>query len=315
MSALSNVVRCLAKVKFKAIKHAPELFMYAGIAGTVVATVDACKRTSNMPKILDEHEEAVEELKEKASETPMNEYRKEMAKIYASTSIKVVRNYALPAAMGLISVGSILYGHRILKRRYVQTSIALSAMTKDYNNLYDNLVQEVGEEKAKEIKAGVVTEEIEEVVTDEKGKEKTVKKTVKKLGDKGSQYTLKWNEDTADEWVKDFEQNYLKVYSRVECLKNNIAVRETHHLFWWEAIEFLFGSRGLKTILKDRESKGLPNPMLAGWIYDYNSCSTINVDFIADPDDPYGILITLIPDGNITEFGKGKDGLKAIEAA
>lgn len=315
MSALKNVTRCLSKLKFRTMKHAPEIFMYAGIAGTVAATVVACKKTEKLPEILDEHKEEVEKLKEVASETPMADYRKEMTKIYATTGLKVARNYALPFAMGVLSVASIMHGHNMLRKWYVETSAALAGMTESYNNLYDNLVKEVGEEKAKEIKAGVVTEQIEETVTDSKGREKKVVKEVKKLGDKGSIYTLKWDQDTADEWVNDFEQNWFTVYRRVEQMKRNLETdRETQHLFWIEAVEYLFGSKGLKLILEDRKAKGLPSPILGGWIYDPDKAVQINVDYIRNPDenDHNSILVTLIPDGNIQELGVGKKGLVAI---
>ena len=315
MSALTSITRCLRRLKFRTIKHAPELFMYAGIAGTVVATVSACKKTSNMPQIAEEHEAEVKELKKRASETPMNEYRKEMATIYMHTGVKIVRNYAMPAAIGIVSVGSILYGHRILNRRYIATSVALTAMTKDYNNLYDNLVAEVGEERSKEIKAGIISENVEETFTDVNGKDTTVVTTKKKLSGKGSMYTLKFDAEHTDYWVQNFEQNYFTVSARAAELESSIANRETGHEFWLEAVEFMFGTKGLKKILDDFKEKGISVPTLAGWIYDPERAKNINIEYMADPEDPYSVLVVLIPDGVINELGVGKKGLKAIAAA
>ena len=306
MNALKNVTRCLRKLKFRTIKHAPEIFMYAGIAGTVTATVIACKKTENIPEIMEDHKKELEEVKAQASEMPMNEYRKELTKVYASTGLKVFRNYAMPAALGIASVASIMYGHNMLRKWYVDTSMALAAVTDDYNKLYDNLVAEVGEEKAKEIKAGIISEEVEETITDAKGKDKVVVTKKKRLLNP-SAYTFKWNNETADEWVKDFEQNYFVVKSRAAQMENNLAVRETGHLFWIEAVEYLCGSRGLKKILDERAEAGKPLAINLGWLYDPDKATNINIDYIPDPEDPYSLIITLIPDGNIVELStRGK---------
>lgn len=316
MSALSKVVKSLTKLKFKAAKHAPEIFMYAGIAGTVGATIYACKKTKNVDPILEEHNEAVEELKAEAEEAemPMADYRKEMAMIYLKTMIKIGRNYAIPFALFIASVASIMHGHNMLRKWYVDTSVALAAVTNDYNNLYDNLVKEVGEEKAKEIKAGIVTEEIEETYTDAKGKEKVRKTEVKRLGNKGSVYTLRWNCDTADAAVRDSESNYSTLNLLIEQMKNNIATRETGHLFWIEAIEFLFGSAGLKKILDERKENGLPCPMVSGWLYDWKNETNplVDIEVIKDPEIEEGFLVTMIPQGNISELGYDKKDKIAV---
>ena len=312
MRALTKLAKSLTKVKFSAMKHAPEIFMYAGIAGTIVGTVDACRKTKNMDKIVEDHNTQVEELKKKAKDIPMSEYRKELTSITLHTAGKTIKNYAEPAAIILVSVGSIMHGHRLLKKWYVDTSVALAAVTKDYNNLYDNLVAEVGEEKAKEIKAGIVTEEVEETITDAKGKDKVIKKKVKRLGDNGSVYTLKWNKDTADEWTNDFEMNCYVVKARIAELQHKIMIRETQHLFWHEAVEFLFGSAGLKKILDQRKSDGLPCPILGGWVYssDKKCSQQVYADYMADPEDPTGLLIVIIPEGNINELGVGIKGIE-----
>ena len=316
MNALTSLTRSLRKLKFSTVKHAPELFMYAGIAGTAAATVMACKKTKAKAQILDEHKEQVDELKERASETPMNEYRKEMAHIYATTGVKIVRNYALPGAIGIASVASIMHGHNMLRKWYVDTSVALAAVTNDYNNLYDNLVAEVGEEKAKEIKAGIITEEVEETITDAKGKDKVIKKEVKKLTSKGSMWTLRFDQYFGDiEWVNDFEQNYHKIKMKAAVLENELAVRPTGHLFWIDAVELIFGKAGLKKILDDMNERGLKVPVMCGWIYDSDKASCINIDFMQDPEPGHenDILIVLIPDGNITELAV-KPKIEAIEA-
>lgn len=313
MSALSSLAKTLTKIKFKAAKHAPELFMYAGIAGTVTATIVACKKTKNVDPILEEHKEEVEQLKAEVEEAemPVNDYRKEMALIYLKTLIKLARNYAIPFALFIASVASIMHGHNMLRKWYVDTSVALAAVTNDYNNLYDNLVKEVGEERAKEIKAGIVTEEIEETYTDAKGREKVKKTEVKRLGDNGSVFTLRWNSETADAAVRDADSNYNTLNLLIEQMKQNISVRETGHLFWIEAIEYLFGSAGLKRILDDRKEKGLPCPMVSGWLYDWKNEENPleKIEWMKDPDVDDGFLIVLIPQGNISELGYDKKSL------
>lgn len=309
---LKNTVNFFGKMKFKVSKHAPEIFMYAGIAGTVTATVIACKKTQNMDQILEDHKNEVKKLKDQASSEgvvmEMSEYRKEMAKIYGITAVKTVRNYALPVGIGVASVASILHGHNMLKKWYVDTSLALTAMTNDYNNLYDNLVQEVGEEKAKEIKAGIVTEDVERIEVNSKGKEKVVKEKQKRVTDKGSSYTLRWCEELADSWHRDEELNKFELVNRMNVLNENLGRRDTGHLFWWEAVEFIFGSKGLKLIIDDFKRRGIAVPMMAGWTYDPNKADKqISYDIIKDPENELDYFLVIIPDKNIYEFGKAAD--------
>ena len=303
MKVTKNALKLLSKGKFMLAKKAPEIFVYAGIAGTVVATVSACKRMKDVDEILEEHKDEVQKLKDEASVTPVNEYRKELTKIYVTTAAKTVKVMAFPFALGLVSAGSIIHGKNLYRKWYVDSSAMVAAVTSDYNKLYDNVVKEVGEERARELKYGIENTTIEETTVNEKGKEKTTKKKAKVVGDSGSNYILRWNADFADEWVDDFESNYHRVSLLVASMESFIANRETHHMFWIEAVEQLFGSRGLKKIIDDRKKNNLPVPIMGGWIYDPEKAKSINIDFMKDPESKSDVLICLVPDGNISELG------------
>jgi Tfp pilus assembly major pilin PilA len=206
-----------------------------------------------------------------------------------------------PVSIGIISVGSIIHGKNLYRKWYVDSSAMAAALATDYNNLYDNVVKEVGEDRAKELKYGIETQTVEERTVNDKGKEKVTKKKAKVVTDAGSGYILRWDSEFADEWVDDFESNYYRVGLILSSMESYIAARETHHMFWMEAVEQLFGSRGLKKILEDRKAKGLSIPYMGGWIYDSEKAKSINVDIMREPGTS-NILICLIPDGNIAEL-------------
>ena len=50
------------KLQLKAIKHSPEIFVSVGIVGMVTSTVLACKATTKINTILDEHKLNIENI-------------------------------------------------------------------------------------------------------------------------------------------------------------------------------------------------------------------------------------------------------------
>lgn len=111
-----------------------------------------------------------------------------------------------------------------------------------------------------------------------------------------SAYEFKWNSETAVDWVEDFDLNYTNVKMKAALMENNIEVRENGKMFLFEVFEYLWGIESLHKVLDGRDID-----LNSGWIYDPNRPRNINIDCVKDPEDSYSLIITLIPDGDITK--------------
>ena len=59
---LSNVTRSLNKVKFGVKKHSPEILIVTGVAGVIASAVMACKATTKIGKVADDHKKQINEV-------------------------------------------------------------------------------------------------------------------------------------------------------------------------------------------------------------------------------------------------------------
>ena len=61
---MKKVSGTVTKVGFKLKKHSPEIFIVAGVVGTVVGGVMACKATTKVSEILEETKDALDTIHE-----------------------------------------------------------------------------------------------------------------------------------------------------------------------------------------------------------------------------------------------------------
>lgn len=169
-------------------KFAPDIMMYAGIGGVVVSTVMACKATTKANVILDDAEievakiENVREMSEAGElkkEYTQNDYRKDRTIVMGQTTVKLLRVYGPAIGVGLLSVGLIVGGHNILKKRNVALAAAFSAIDYGFKNYRRRVIEEFGEQKDFEYRHGIKrTQKITTVKTDEEGNEIEVEREV-----------------------------------------------------------------------------------------------------------------------------------------
>lgn len=206
-----NINRVVHTVGFQAKKHAPEICTTLGIIGGIGATVLACKATRKVDAIFAEKKQIEENVKTCLADHEV-QYTQEDAKkdIYMTnvqTGVKLLKVYSPAIILGSLSIASILFGQRILKKRYASLGAAYFALDKGFKNYRKNVVERFGEEVDKELKYGIKSKEI--VEKDEKGKE--VKKTVYEIdGDvKEISPYARFFEESSDQWKKDSEYNLM----------------------------------------------------------------------------------------------------------
>ena len=183
---MKSVNGVASKTVMKLKKHSPEILVVAGIAGTVVSAVLACKATTKVAEILDETKGTLDTIHEGMETGAINgqEYttedgKKDTVVVYAQTGMKLAKLYAPAIILGTLSITSILASNNILRKRNVALGAAYAAIGKSFKEYRGRVIERFGEQVDTELKYGIKAKKFEEIEVDpETGKEKKVKKTV-----------------------------------------------------------------------------------------------------------------------------------------
>lgn len=211
------------KIKFQTKKHSPEILVVAGVTGTVVSAVVACKATTKISTILDESKDTIDKIhKTSKDESKKEVYSEEDAKkdltiVYIQTGLKIAKLYAPAVILGSLSITSILASNNILRKRNVALATAYATVDKGFKEYRKRVVERFGEEVDQQLKYGVKSEKIEEDIVDENGKTKKVKKTVgvSEL-DEYSDYAIYFDRSTSSyfEGIDDYDHMFINAQQR-----------------------------------------------------------------------------------------------------
>lgn len=257
---MTNITRTFNRVGLQVRKHSPEILMVAGVVGTVVSAVMACKATTKLSGIMDNTKGQVdaihyakehpEELKEEY--TP-EDAKKDLTIVYTKTGIELVKLYGPSIALGALSIAGILTSNSIHRRRNVALAAAYTAVDTGFKQYRGRLIERFGEQLDKELRYNIQNVEVEEKIVDDKGKEKTVKKTVEVVDTTSfSDYARLYDDGNAG-WDKDPE--YTLMFLKHQQNYANDKLRTQGHLFLNEVYDML----------------GIPRSkagQIVGWIYD-----------------------------------------------
>jgi len=127
------------------IRHGPTIMTVVGIAGVVGGGVLACKATIKAETVMVEHKENVEAVKENEYSV-QKEYDRAITMVYWHTIKQFAKLYAPAAAVTAVSIGGILYGHKILCGRNLMLAGAYKALTMDYDEYRKRVQDKIGYE-------------------------------------------------------------------------------------------------------------------------------------------------------------------------
>ena len=254
---MNMLTRKIHKVGFELKKHSPELLVTAGVVGSVVTTVMACKATTKAGDILDEFNSNMDDIN-KVVEMGKEEYtedvmKKDIAIVYIQTGVKFAKLYAPSVVLGALSITSILAGHNILRKRNVALAAAYATIDKSFKEYRGRVVERFGKELDHELRYNIKAKEFEEVQTDDKGKEKVVKNTVQVSELNEVSDYAKFFDEGCNGWTKDPEANLLFLKKQQTYANNRL--KANGYLFLNEVYEML----------------GIPRTkagQVVGWIYD-----------------------------------------------
>ena len=258
---MKSVNGVASKTIMKLKKHSPEILVVAGIAGTVVSAVLACKATTKVAEILDETKGTLDTIHEGMKTGAINgqEYTNEDGKkdtvvVYAQTGMKLAKLYGPAIILGTLSVTSILASNNILRKRNVALGAAYAAIDKSFKEYRGRVIERFGEQVDTELKYGIKAKKFEEIEVDpETGKEKKVKKTVM-VADPNlqSDYAVYF-----DSKSRNYETNpdYNRMFLKAQQAFANDKLQTRGHLF-------------LNEVLDDLDLPRTPAGQIVGWTKD-----------------------------------------------
>lgn len=258
---MKSVNGVASKAVMKLKKHSPEILVMAGIAGTVVSAVLACKATTKVAEILDETKGTLDTIHEGMETGAINgqEYttedgKKDTVVVYAQTGMKLAKLYAPAIILGTLSITSILASNNILRKRNVALGAAYAAIDKSFKEYRGRVIERFGEQVDTELKYGIKAKKFEEIEVDpETGKEKKVKKTVM-VADPNfqSDYAVYF-----DSKSRNYETNpdYNRMFLKAQQAFANDKLQTRGHLF-------------LNEVLDDLDLPRTPAGQIVGWTKD-----------------------------------------------
>lgn len=258
---MKSVNGMASKTVMKLKKHSPEILVVAGIAGTVVSAVLACKATTKVAEILDETKGTLDTIHEGMETGAINgqEYttedgKKDTVVVYAQTGMKLAKLYAPAIILGTLSITSILASNNILRKRNVALGAAYAAIDKSFKEYRGRVIERFGEQVDTELKYGIKAKKFEEIEADpETGKEKKVKKTVM-VADPNlqSDYAVYF-----DSKSRNYETNpdYNRMFLKAQQAFANDKLQTRGHLF-------------LNEVLDDLDLPRTPAGQIVGWTKD-----------------------------------------------
>lgn len=258
---MKSVNGVASKTVMKLKKHSPEILVVAGIAGTVVSAVLACKATTKVAEILDETKGTLDTIHEGMETGAINgqEYttedgKKDTVVVYAQTGMKLAKLYGPAIILGTLSITSILASNNILRKRNVALGEAYAAIDKSFKEYRGRVIERFGEQVDTELKYGIKAKKFEEIEVDpETGKEKKVKKTVM-VADPNlqSDYAVYF-----DSKSRNYETNpdYNRMFLKAQQAFANDKLQTRGHLF-------------LNEVLDDLDLPRTPAGQIVGWTKD-----------------------------------------------
>ncbi len=258
---MKSVNGMASKTVMKLKKHSPEILVVAGIAGTVVSAVLACKATTKVAEILDETKGTLDTIHEGMETGAINgqEYttedgKKDTVVVYAQTGMKLAKLYGPAIILGTLSITSILASNNILRKRNVALGAAYAAINKSFKEYRGRVIERFGEQVDTELKYGIKAKKFEEIEVDpETGKEKKVKKTVM-VADPNlqSDYAVYF-----DSKSRNYETNpdYNRMFLKAQQAFANDKLQTRGHLF-------------LNEVLDDLDLPRTPAGQIVGWTKD-----------------------------------------------
>jgi len=169
MKLIPSMGRTAGRAVLKAKKNSPTIFFVGGVIGTISATVLACRATLQLEHILSTANGDVDALRSVymtqdreafLDPTKESEYKRELAKVYATTAMRITRLYGPAAALGGVSIAALTGSHVALVRRNAALAAAYGVVAKAFEEYRARVQNEIGEDREQLLYRGFVKQEV-----------------------------------------------------------------------------------------------------------------------------------------------------------
>lgn len=247
-------------------KNAPQILMWVGIAGTVTATVLACKASTKVvEEVIEPHKENMEKISKMSDNDEIM-----VAKIetYANTTLGLIKLYGGAAVLGCLSLTAIISSNGMMVKRNAQLVAAYGVLNKMYKTYRKNVVERFGKEVDEELYFGSKKE-----VTKENGK-----KVERNLVDENSDY-ITFFDDRSYEYEDNATYNLNFIHNVENLVNSRLKSRVTKagggKAFLY--LEEVYKELAMWENLNDAEKK---RAQVVGWCFDEEDFKNGNkIDF------------------------------------
>lgn len=173
---MNAITKMCNNVIFAVKRNAPTILLWVGIGTGAACVGKACYDTAKKTvPLLTKAKDDISEVKasvsgeESVSEETLTEAKKKQMDICLRTAGKLGLIYMPAAALGLVSVASLITSHNIAHKRILGLSAAYAALDGTFNTYRNGVIDKYGETEDYELLNGIKTETIEKEVVDENG--------------------------------------------------------------------------------------------------------------------------------------------------
>ena len=152
----SNLTNLTGRTGILLKKFSPEILLIVGITGTVASSVMACRATLKVEGVLNLHKAKKSKINEawtqvQSGQISFNEYtekdrNKDLTLTYMQTTVDFIKLYGPAITLGTLSIGCIIGGHGIMKKRNVALVAAYKAIEDGFKAYRKRVIEEHGEE-------------------------------------------------------------------------------------------------------------------------------------------------------------------------
>ena len=250
--------RSLLQVK----KYSPEILTGIGIIGVIGGTVLACKETMKLNDILNDKKKKINDihkcLEDKDISYEQKDADRDVTLTYVNTGFKVLKLYSPAIIVTGLSIGSIISGQHILKKRNIALAAAYGIVSKSFQKYRENVIEEYGQGVDQAMRFGLKE-------SNQKSKKSKKDKNEESNNDSDEQKEIIKNDDleysdyarffdaSCNEFKKDPEFNLM--YLRRQQDYANEMLKSRGHLFLNEVYDLL-------DIPRTKAGQ------IVGWVYD-----------------------------------------------
>lgn len=241
----------------------PKFLFVGGVVGMVGTSVLASRATLKFRDVMEDHEKDIADagaaLDLKRDDYGQKEFDNDVRYLKVRTATTIVKLYAPPVALGVVSIAMLTQSHVMLTKRNVALAAAYATLEGVFENYRSRVIMDQGAEKDREYYYGT---EVRETIKEGKNGPKKVKETV--LSTEPKLLYGRLFDARNDNWQGSRELNRPFLQSQQNRANDRLHARG--HITLNEVYDMLGIER-------------TPEGMMAGWILDEDGPGDNYVDF------------------------------------